>query len=315
MTQEWELPAPFREYDLPKFPTETLPGWLKSFVEELAEEAQVPADLPALQTLSICATCIQRNVEVEARAGWREPLSLYTLAVLESANRKTKVVSDATSPLEKFEADLLAEMREKIAEAVNEHRILEARLEKAQKDCAKLNGDELNRRKEEAREIALELERHVIPVAPRFFVDDVTAEALTSKLCEQGGRIGLFGAEGGIFETMAGRYSNGAPNIDVYLKGHAGESVRVDRRQRSERIERAAITIGLAVQSDVIRGLADKPGFRGRGLLGRFLYSLPESKLGRRKARVTPLSEEVRRTYERCVIRLAAIKPNKTDDR
>jgi hypothetical protein len=311
---QWERPVPFREYDLPKFPTETLPSWLKSFVEGLAEESQTPVDLPAMQALSICATSVARNVVIEARPGWREPLNIFTLVVLESANRKSKVVTEATKPLAVFEADLLAAMQDEIAEAINEHKILEARLERAQKDCAKLDGDDLKRRKEEARQIALELEHHQIPVAPCFFVDDVTSEALASKLCEQDGRMALFSAEGGIFETMAGRYSNGTPSIDVYLKSHAGDSLRVDRRHRAERIERPALTIGLAVQPEILRGLADKPGFRGRGLLARFLYALPESKLGKRKARVAPLPDEVRRTYEQYVIKLAAIKPVKTDE-
>src|SRR5262249_34607645 len=264
-------------------------------------------------SLSICAAAVARNVEIEARQGWREPLNLFTLMVAESANRKSAVVSEVQKPLEKFESDLLHSMRSKIAEAINERKILEARLEKAQKDCAKLNGEAYKKRKEEARAIALEIENHEIPIAPRLLVDDTTAEALASNLCEQGGRIALFSAEGGIFETMAGRYSNGVPSIDVYLKGHAGDSLRVDRRQRSERIQRPALTIGLAVQGDVIRGLAQKPGFRGRGLLGRFLYSLPVSKLGYRKAKAEPLSHEAAHTFETNLIKLAAIKPTEIE--
>ena len=49
-------------------------------------------------------------------------------------------------------------------------------------------------------------------------------------------------------------------------------------------IERPCLTIGLAVQPEVLQGLAGRPGFRGRGLLARFLYSLPESLVGRRQA-------------------------------
>jgi len=309
--EEWGLPVPFREYNLPTFPVETLPSWLRSFVEQEAEATQTPDDLAALQSLATCAATVAGNIEIEARRGWIEPLNIFTLVVLESANRKSTVVNETAKPLERYEADLLADMRDEIAAALSDKKILEARLEKAQKDCAKLNGDALYVRKEEAKAIAIELENHVVPVAPRFFVDDVTAETLASKMAEQGGRMALFSAEGGIFETMAGRYSNGAPNIDVYLKGHAGDSLRVDRRDRSERIDRPALTIGLAVQSDVIRGLAQKPGFRGRGLLGRILYSLPLSRLGARKSRAEPLSEEVRRAYERNLIRMVAINSKK----
>jgi hypothetical protein len=308
------MPTPFNEYDLPSFPAEVLPAWIRSFVEQVTEALQTPVDLAAILSLTACATCVARNVEIEARPGWREPLNIYSLSVLDSANRKSKAMEEIIRPLAVFERDLLAEVKERIAEAVNEHRILESRLEKAQKDCAKLEGERLAKRKSEARELAIDLSNHEVPVEPRYFVDDTTSETLASRLSEQGGRMALFSPEGGIFETIAGKYSNGAPNIDVYLKGHSGDSLRVDRRQRSERIERPALTIGLAVQSDILHGLADKPGFRGRGLLGRFLYSLPESRLGGRKARPKPVSDEARRIYERHLIRLAAIKPIQTAD-
>ena len=80
-----------------------------------------------------------------------------------------------------------------------------------------------------------------------------------------------------MFDQMAGRYNQAAgPNLGVYLKGHAGDLLKVDRRGRPpEYVERPCLTIGLAVQPEVLRGLAGRPGFGGRGLLARFLYSLP----------------------------------------
>ena len=80
-----------------------------------------------------------------------------------------------------------------------------------------------------------------------------------------------------MFDQMAGRYNQTAgPNLGVYLKGHAGDLLKVDRRGRPpEYVERPCLTIGLTVQPEVLQGLASRPGFRGRGLLARFLYSLP----------------------------------------
>jgi replicative DNA helicase len=70
----------------------------------------------------------------------------------------------------------------------------------------------------------------------------------------------------------------------VYLKGHAGDLLKVDRRGRPpEYVERPCLTIGLAVQPEVLHGLAGRPGFGGRGLLARFLYSLPQSLVGHRQ--------------------------------
>jgi hypothetical protein len=47
-----------------------------------------------------------------------------------------------------------------------------------------------------------------------------------------GGRMAIISAEGGLFDILAGRYSNGVPALDVWLKGHAGDPLRIDRKGR-----------------------------------------------------------------------------------
>ncbi|MEZ4270162.1 MAG: YfjI family protein [Myxococcota bacterium] len=113
---------------------------------------------------------------------------------------------------------------------------------------------------------------------------------------------------------MAGRYAkNGTPNFEVYLKGHAGDPLRVDRIGRPPVfVPHPALTVGLALQPDVIRSLADKPGFRGRGLLGRFLYSMPKSPVGHRLVDPPAVPEKIRNRYEvmiRAMLDLEGIRP------
>jgi replicative DNA helicase len=102
-----------------------------------------------------------------------------------------------------------------------------------------------------------------------------------------------------VFDQMAGRYNQQVgPNLGVYLKGHAGDLLKVDRRGRPpEYIQRPCLTIGLAVQPEVLQGLAGRPGFRGRGLLARFLYSLPVSLVGHRRAGAPPVPPTVNDRY------------------
>ncbi len=125
---------------------------------------------------------------------------------------------------------------------------------------------------------------------------------MASILADQGGVVAVMSAEGGIFDIMAGRYSNGIPNLDVWLKGHSGDQLRVDRKNRpTEVIDRPCITNVLTVQPEVLHALSDKPGFRGRGLIARFLYSMPASTVGRRTIAPPPVPTDVQRTYERNV--------------
>jgi replicative DNA helicase len=111
--------------------------------------------------------------------------------------------------------------------------------------------------------------------------------------------IALLSPEGDVFDQMAGRYNQTAgPNLGVYLKGHAGDLLKVDRCGRPpEYVQRPCLTIGLAVQPEVLRGLASRPGFRGRGLLARFLYSLPPSLVGRRQPGALPVPPAVADRY------------------
>jgi hypothetical protein len=61
---------------------------------------------------------------------------------------------------------------------------------------------------------------------------DATPEALAGLLATYG-RIALVSPEGDVFDQMAGRYNQAVgPNLGVYLKGQAGDLLRIDRRGR-----------------------------------------------------------------------------------
>lgn len=125
----------------------------------------------------------------------------------------------------------------------------------------------------------------------------MTSEKLTSVLAENNGCAAVVSAEGGIFDIISGLYSRNV-NIDVFLKGHSGDTIRVDRIGRaSESIIHPALTMVLAVQPEVLNGLMSNNTFRGRGLTARFLYSMPKSTVGSRSFSTKPIPEGVRVRY------------------
>jgi replicative DNA helicase len=74
--------------------------------------------------------------------------------------------------------------------------------------------------------------------------------------------------------------------------------LRVDRRSRpAEHVDRPVLTLGLAVQPEVLRDIAQMPGFRGKGLLARILFAVPENTVGRRRVGADPIPESVAETY------------------
>jgi hypothetical protein len=71
--------------------------------------------------------------------------------------------------------------------------------------------------------------------------------------------------------------------------------------------------MGLSPQPDVLHGLSSKPGFRGRGLLARFLYALPLSPLGNRKLDTTPIPDAIKSRYHNTLNALLSISPVRDD--
>src|SRR5262249_31050591 len=125
-------------------------------------------------------------------------------------------------------------------------------------------------------------------------------------LHEQGGRMLQASPEGTAFESAKGRYSETA-NFGVYLKGHAGDPLRVGRMTRTaEIVDKPALRVALAVQPDVVAGLAEQPTMRGRGFLARWLYALPISMTGRRKVAVAPVPFETSAAYASLIQKLWA---------
>jgi hypothetical protein len=308
----WSRPVSLVAGHGPDFPVAVIPGWLGTWVEATATATQTPLALPAMMALAVVAAACARRVEVRVRPGWTEPLNLFTVTTLGPGNRKSAVVREATAPLEAWEHEATQRLALTVGEAETHRRVLEGRLRKLQQSAAQAT-DPIEREALEAEAVTLAQELAGTPVSalPRLIVDDCTPERLASLLHEQGGRLAVLSPEGGVFDILAGRYSaTGAPNFEVFLKGHAGDTLRVDRVGRAaEFVEQPALTVGLAVQPAVLGGLLERAHFRGRGLLGRFLYAMPASLLGRRDTQAPPVSEAIRAAYHQGVRALLALEP------
>ncbi|MEU8133780.1 YfjI family protein [Streptodolium elevatio] len=295
----WDEPVPLGQVrTLPEFPVDALPGWVADMVAAVAEETQTPADLAGCTALAALSTAAGGRAVVDVRGGWREPVNLYVAVALPPANRKSAVFARMTGPLLKAEQVMDENAIGAIVEAETTARLAKAAAERAAQKAAGADGGKRDELTAEAVALAQAAESVAVPARPQLVADDATPEAVTSLLAEQRGRLAVLSAEGGIFDIIAGRYS-GTPNMEVFLKGHAGDLLKVNRQGRREYIEHPALTMGLAVQPAVLEDIARVKGFEGRGLLARFLYSLPVSLVGRRKILTDPVPEQVADTYAR----------------
>jgi hypothetical protein len=146
------------------------------------------------------------------------------------------------------------------------------------------------------KELAELIERRgKIPAVPdrQLVCEDTTPEALVKHLAEQDGRMLQTSAEGTPLEIIKGRYNTSA-NFDPYLKGHSGDFLRVGRVTRDGHgVEHPALSVLIMAQPDVVEGLATDASLAGRGLLARFLFAVPASKVGSRVIAPPPVDPAV----------------------
>lgn len=293
---QWDSPIPFDEFDLPTFPVETLPLAVRDYVKAVAETTQTSVDMAAVASLAILSICLQGKYRIWGKPDWSEPLNTYCVIVLPPAERKSAVISLMTQPLEEYEQEVNSAMDAQIIESQmrkavleKERRMLEDKVSKGKAETSELA--------DKAKEISAFHETQPL----KLFVDDVTAEKLASVLAENYSKAAIVSAEGGIFDILNGIYTKNV-NIDVFLKGHSGDTIRVDRIGRaSESILHPTLTMLLAVQPEVLNGLMTNGIFRGRGLTARFLYSMPKSSLGIRNFYTEPIAESVKTEYSKLI--------------
>lgn len=304
---DWDDPVEFTESDPPPFPTGALPWWMENFTKGMSTAIQIPVDAMAVLALVVLGTAISKKYQIVVRNGWSEQPNLYGVVALPPGSRKSAAFREATYPISIYEKIATEKAKPVIVRAKLKKSAAMKLAEEAEKIVVAKQGDQAAL--EKYLKLAEAAEKMEVPASPRYLVDDATSEKLISMLFQQKGRIALMSPEGSCFERIAGKSSSGSEAIDVYLKAHAGDDIRLDRVSRGEEfIEKPALSLGLAVQPDVIRSLGAKQGFRGRGLLARFLYSLPKSNIGGRDTEAQSCDPEVKRVYDDCIVEALALE-------
>ncbi len=295
--EAWESPVPLDAATIPPWPADVFPRDVQAFVDALSVSTETPRELSAMMVLAVLATATQGRYRVCVKPDYFEPTSLWTCCALQSGSRKTAVWQAATAPVAGWEAERRAELEPFVKRAQLEAKVLQARIDALERRAAKSKDPhDVDIAMQDIRDLQERMPD--TPVLPQLWAADVTPENLATIMGENHECMSLLSDEGGMLDILAGRYSNGVPNLDVYLQGHAGSPVRVNRGSRAPVfLERPCLTIGICPQPDVVRALADKPGFRGRGLLGRFLYAMPHSNIGHRTGNAPPLPDYVRDAY------------------
>ncbi len=310
----WSTLVPLDQADTPPFPHEAVIGPLGDMIRAVSKSTETPPELALGAGLAALAAVCQKTFVVEVAEKYQEPLSIWTATALPPGSRKSSVFRTMPGPVRFWESKQAKNMESEIKAANREVELFQERSKHLRGRIAK--GKDAEER-DQAREELNRLEENepTVPTTPRLTAQDTTPEHLATMLQAHNERITLLSDEGGVFATMGGRYSNGVANLDIYLQGHAGETVQVDRASKpSVIIDSPALSLGLAVQPSVLAGLNSNPEFKGRGLLARFLFTMPPSNIGRRKLENLPVPDSVTDKYRKMFSALLEIAEGRTSD-
>lgn len=269
--EPWPTPEPLTDGRpaLRPFPLDTLPDNARIFAESVAANKQVPTDLPAILALGAASTLAGARFVVQRGTNWKEPLNLYAVVGMPPGSRKTPTKEDVMEPLYLIEDKIQRDWRQ---------------------DAANAAGQTNDGKGTEQTQVETE---------PELFADDVTVESLGVTMANNKGTISIVETEGGLFGTLAGRYSKGAgANLNLVLKAYNGERWSDSRVTRAGgRIRRPILTLVMAVQPEILFEAANNKAFMDSGFLDRFLFTIPENLIGRRQTHTPPINADAHREW------------------
>lgn len=276
------------------YPLDALPSGIGDAVREVVDFVQCPTALAACSALSALSVSAQHLANVRRAEGLISPVSLYTLAIAESGERKTSVDKHFTSAISTWES-----IQAELASADVKRYKVEHDSWTMQYDGLKQKIKETAKAQKPTDSLTSQLHqlKDVEPLplrVPRLIYGDSTPEQLGYSLAKCWPSGAVLSSEAGIVFGGSGMTGDSAMrNMALLNVLWEGGTHTIDRRtSESYKVTGARLTMGLAVQSDTVRAFFDnsKQLARGTGFAARFLIACPASTQGTRFFKEPPKS-------------------------
>lgn len=304
----WPGLAPLNQVsDLPEWPDGCLPDTIERYTMAVAEETRTDPRLTASVVLGVLAGGCARLFRVAPALGrsWREPVQLWTVAVAGTGELKSAVYSIVTGPLYRVEREQVeATAHDRMMQA-SEQQAANLTYEKAVKTLGNAIGTKARDDARAELEVAVKgVNSGQATTDPQLATSDVTMQKLPGLLAANNQRLVVSSAEPSVLETVAGRYASGhQEDYSALLSGHSGDSLRPDRVGRETvAVADPAVTLVLTIQPERLRRLVNVAGANDLGLMGRFLFSICDSRRGDRSyGDAPPIPDELTRAWAELV--------------
>ncbi len=265
------------------FPLDALPGWLREHAAEIADAARVSPDAPALLLLAAVGAAAAKRVVVDYGRETHHT-NLWTLAILPPSEGKTPLIQAVAEPFRRAQSELRRAARENEVDRRTDLSIQRIRRRQLAFTAATLQAtahEGALAARLALREVEATIARMEVVPEPTLVIEDATPEALVVAMAENDGVLTMISDEGSILFANAVRNSGELSNIESLLKSHSAEDIDHRRISRTSiTVPEPVLSILIATQPRVVRGLLRRGAFDGRGLWERFLFVTPPSLVG-----------------------------------
>jgi len=304
---EWQEVIPLDSVEYPKnLDLCLMPEPLSDIVRHVSEAMQAPLEMSWAVSIAVMATAIGKRAKIKLPTHV-EPSPLWTCTILPPGTRKSGVFNMLVSPLDDIEAEMQEIWRDDWLTWGAEKEIAETNIAKIKKDLLKNSSDRKALAMQLKEEKAIfELE----PIKPRLYLTDTTTEALRRELHNHGS-IGLLSAEGSSVIESFGRY-NGSKGADMalFLSAHAGDPDKGARVSGTHCIREALCSMGITAQPDVLQTIGKDSMAKGRGLVDRIFFLIPQDPRGTRNYRnQIPLDVSILKQWSNMLRAVFDVKP------
>jgi hypothetical protein len=274
-----------KENTLP-YPVELLPDDVKETVLSYQEYGQQPLSMIATSALATLSLACQGLANVARDEQLVSPVSLDTITVSDSGDRKTAGDNFFSEPIREWESnkidELDSEFKNRNADIMTHQLKKEGIKSEIKRKIAK--GNDVTTLQDRLRELEKNEPQKIM--LPKLFHEEVTPEALAHSLATGYQSSSLWSNEAGIIVgSQAMRPEHLLKTITLLNRLWDGGIYRVDRRTSDNfKIEGRRLTSSLMMQPLVFNQFINRCGdiARGSGFLARNLIVIPKSTMGTR---------------------------------
>jgi putative DNA primase/helicase len=268
------------------YPFDALPLTIQMAVKEVFDFVKAPLPMVATSALAALSLAIQAHYDIKRAEKLSGPVSLFTLAIADSGERKSTLDKLFTAAIRQYEATATERAKPDLKRyAANQMswKSKQEGLQAAIREAAKKGKptDELDLSMEQ-----VQMDEPIAPRVPRLILGDETPESLAWSLAKVWPSSGVVSSEAGV---IFGAHGMGKDSIMRHLGllnilWDGGDLPIGRKTSETFTVRDVRLTVALQIQEATLRSFFDRSGAlaRGTGFLARFLIAWPESTQGYR---------------------------------